>query len=190
MWFTVGLLTAPWWLGLFLHALLAFPGGRLEGRWDRWLVGLLYVDVTVVQAVRLLFTASSDLPGCGDCPANVLLVSDRPDVASAILLVQQAVVGSLVIGGTLVVLAGRWRAATAPQRRMLAPVLVTGAVCLVVQAVGPGRRAGLGPAVRRVGRCSRVRCGPGGVPARSAAAAAGPVRRRAARRRPRWDAGG
>src|SRR3954469_19841857 len=27
--FTVGLLTAPWWLGVFLHALHAFPGGRV-----------------------------------------------------------------------------------------------------------------------------------------------------------------
>jgi signal transduction histidine kinase len=134
LWFTVGLLTAPWWLGLFLHALLAFPNGRLDGRWDHWLVGLLYVDVTVVQALRLLFTVSSELPGCVDCPANLILVSDRPGVASAILLVQQAVIGSLVIGGTLVALAGRWRGATAPERRMLAPVLVTGAVCLVVQA--------------------------------------------------------
>jgi signal transduction histidine kinase len=134
LWFTVGLLTAPWWLGLFLHALLAFPNGRLDGRWDHWLVGLLYVDVTVVQALRLLFTVSSELPGCVDCPANLILVSDRPGVASAILLVQQVVIGSLVIGGTLVALAGRWRGATAPERRMLAPVLVTGAVCLVVQA--------------------------------------------------------
>ena len=136
VWFTVGLLTAPWWLGLFLHALLAFPTGRLDGRWDRLLVALLYVDVTLVQALRLSFTASADLPGCGDCPANVLLVSDRPDVAATILLVQQAAIGSLVIGGTLVVLALRWRWATAPQRRVLAPVLVTGSVCLAVQAVG------------------------------------------------------
>ena len=66
----------------------------------------------------------------------MLLVSDRPDVAATILLVQQAAIGSLVIGGTLVVLAVRWRWATAPQRRVLAPVLVTGSVCLAVQAVG------------------------------------------------------
>ena len=43
--------------------------------------------------------------------------------------------GRSVIGGTLLVLARRWRAATAPQRRVLAPVLATGAVCLAVQAV-------------------------------------------------------
>ncbi|HET6693282.1 MAG TPA: histidine kinase [Pedococcus sp.] len=136
VWFTVGLLTAPWWLGLFLHALLAFPTGRLDGRWDRLLVAVLYLDVTLVQALRLAFTPSADLPGCGDCPANVLLVSDRPAVAATILLVQQAAIGSLVIGGTLAVLALRWLGATAPQRRVLAPVLVTGSVCLAVQAVG------------------------------------------------------
>src|SRR5215213_809862 len=133
--FTLGLLTAPWWLALFFHALLAFPAGRLEGRWPRLLVGLVYVDVVLVQAVRLLFTSSDDLPGCSGCPSNVLLLSDRSDVAVTILVVQQAVIGSLVIGGTLVVLAGRWRGASPPQRRVLAPVLATGAVCLAVQAV-------------------------------------------------------
>ena len=51
--FTVGLLTAPWWLGLFLHALLAFPTGRLGGRVGSPLVALLYVDVTLLQALRL-----------------------------------------------------------------------------------------------------------------------------------------
>jgi signal transduction histidine kinase len=136
VWFTVGLLTAPWWLGLFLHALLAFPTGRLDGRWDRRLVAVLYVDVTLVQALRLSFTPSADLPGCGDCPANVILVSDQPAVAATILLVQQAAIGSVVIGGTLVLLALRWLRATAPQRRVLAPVLVTGSVCLAIQAVG------------------------------------------------------
>ena len=133
--FSLGLLTAPWWLGTFFHALHSFPGGRLDGTWARRLVVLLYLDVTVVQALRLLFTSSADLPGCADCPHNVLLVSDQPDVAASILVVQQAGVGSFVIGGTLLVLARRWRAATAPQRRVLAPVLATGSLCLAVQAV-------------------------------------------------------
>jgi signal transduction histidine kinase len=133
--FTVGLLTAPWWLGVFFQALHAFPGGHLEGRWPRLLVALVYLDVTLVQAVRLLFTPSADLPGCSDCPSNVLLLSDEPEVAATLLVVQQAVVGSLVVCGTLVVLARRWRAASAPQRRVLVPVLATGAVCLVVQGV-------------------------------------------------------
>lgn len=97
--FTVGLVTAPWWLGVFLHALLAFPGRRLEGPWPRMLVALLYLDVTLVQGLRLLFTTSGDLPGCSGCPSNVLLLSDQPDVAAAILVAQQAGVGSLVIGG-------------------------------------------------------------------------------------------
>ena len=133
--FTLGLLTAPWWLGVFLHALHAFPGGGLRTPWSRVLVALLYVDVTLVQGLRLLFTPSDDLPGCTGCPDNVLLVDDRPDVAVTLLVIQQAVIGSVVIGGTLVVFARRWRAATTPQRRQLAPVLASGALCLAVQAV-------------------------------------------------------
>src|SRR3712207_2636721 len=102
--FTVGLLTAPWRLGPFFHALLAFPGGQVGRGWPRILVILLYVDVTLVQVVRLLFTSSADLPGCEGCPANALLVVDRPELAVTVLVLQQAGVGSLVIGGTLVVL--------------------------------------------------------------------------------------
>ncbi len=133
--FTVGLLVAPWWLGVFLHALLAFPVGRLEGQGRRALVGLLYIDVTLVQAIRLLVTESTDLPGCQACPTNLLQVADRPAVAATLLVVQQAVIGSLVIGGTLLLLARQWRGATGPQRRVLAPVVVAGSVCLVVQAI-------------------------------------------------------
>jgi signal transduction histidine kinase len=132
--FTLGLLTAPWWLGLFLHVLFAFPGGRLDDRWSRVVVGVLYVDVTLVQAVRLLFTSASDLPSCTDCPENALLLSDQPDVAMSMLVVQQAVVGSLVVAATLAILTRRWLRATTHQRRVLSPVLVTGAIFMVVQA--------------------------------------------------------
>jgi hypothetical protein len=64
-------------------------------------VAVLYVDVTLVQALRLSFTPSADLPGCGDCPANVLLVSDQPAVAATMLLVQQAAIGLVTVAASL-----------------------------------------------------------------------------------------
>jgi signal transduction histidine kinase len=133
--FTVGELVAPLWLGLFLHALLAFPTGRLEGRGRVFLVGLFYVDVVVIQAVWVLFSRSEGVTGCQGCPRNLLLVADRPDVAAAVLLLEQPVLGSVAIGGTLVLLVHQWWVASAPQRRVLGPVLVTGASCLFVLAV-------------------------------------------------------
>jgi signal transduction histidine kinase len=133
--FTVGELVAPWWLALFLHALLAFPSGRLEGRGRRFLVGLFYVSVTAIQAVWVLFSRSENATGCQGCPRNLLLVADRPDVAGAVLLLEQPVLGSVAVGGTLVLLVRQWWVATPPQRRVLGPVLVTGAACLFVLAV-------------------------------------------------------
>jgi signal transduction histidine kinase len=133
--FTVGELVAPWWLALFLHALLAFPSGRLEGRGRRFLVGLFYVSVTAIQAVWVLFSRSENATGCQGCPRNLLLVADRPDVAGAVLLLEQPVLGSVAVGGTLVLLVRQWWVATPPQRRVMGPVLVTGAACLFVLAV-------------------------------------------------------
>jgi signal transduction histidine kinase len=133
--FTVGELVSPWWLALFLHALLAFPTGRLEGRFRRFLVGLFYLNVIVVQAVWVLFSRSEGVAGCRGCPPNVLLVADRPEVAAAALLLEQPVLGSVAVGGTFGLLLHQWWVATPPQRRVLGPVLVTGAACLFVLAV-------------------------------------------------------
>jgi signal transduction histidine kinase len=133
--FTVGEFVAPWWLAVFLHTLLAFPTGRLEGRWRQILAGLFYIDMIFVQAVWVMFSRSENLPGCQECPRDLLLLADKPDIAAAVLLLEQPVLGSVVIGGTLIILVHQWWVATPPQRRVLGPVLVTGAACLLVLAV-------------------------------------------------------
>jgi signal transduction histidine kinase len=48
------------------------------------------------------------------------------------LIVEQPIVGVLCLVGALVLLAQRWRNATVPLRRALAPVLVSGGVCVLV----------------------------------------------------------
>ena len=48
------------------------------------------------------------------------------------LIVEQPIVGVLCLVGALVLLAQRWRKATVPLRRALAPVLVSGGVCVLV----------------------------------------------------------
>src|SRR5215813_3510934 len=53
--YTVGVLTANLVFAVIVHALLAFPKGRLGSRTSRILVIAAYVDVLVVQALGILF---------------------------------------------------------------------------------------------------------------------------------------
>ncbi|HET6533617.1 MAG TPA: histidine kinase [Actinoplanes sp.] len=133
--FSIGRVIAPLWIGIFLHALLSFPTGRLESAAARWVVGAYYLDVTVIQLAWVLFADVEGFPGCEECPANLFLVADNPALARAILIVEQPVVGVLALGSALVLLVLRWRAATAPLRRALAPVLTSGGICVLILLV-------------------------------------------------------
>ena len=125
--FTLGLLLVPLYIGFFVHALLAFPSGKLDSRLARFVVVGAYLDVTVVQLLLLLFhnpTTAHDCP----CPENLLAVTDNDRAYDAILFLQQPVAGIVLCSLGILVLARRWRAATPPLRRALGPVFVTGAV--------------------------------------------------------------
>jgi hypothetical protein len=83
--FSIGLVIAPLWIAIFLHALLSFPTGRLESRAARVIVAVYYFDVTVLQLAWVMFANVQRSPDCASCPQNVFLLSDQPAVASAIL---------------------------------------------------------------------------------------------------------
>src|SRR4051794_21818959 len=118
LWFSLGLVLSTWWLGVFVHATLAFPSGRLETPARRSVVALYYVDVVLVQLAWVLFASPDFHLGCTGCPPNVLLLEDRPRIASALLVLEQPLIGSAVLGGALWLLVQQWRRATAPQRRV------------------------------------------------------------------------
>ena len=130
--FSIGQLIAPLWIGIFVHALLAFPTGRLESRAARLIVAVYYFDVIVLQLAWLMFADLQRSPSCASCPPNVFLLSDLPAVASVMLIVEQPIVGVLSLVGALMLLVQRWRKATVPLRRALAPVLISGGVCVLV----------------------------------------------------------
>ena len=111
----------------FVYLVLSFPSGRLQGRLDRVLVWGSLGLVTVGQIAWQLF-ADSDVVICGhDCPDNLLEVTRRDDLATALGRLQQ--LGGLVVAVvTLVLLAVRWRRASAPQRDAVRPVVVVGLV--------------------------------------------------------------
>jgi signal transduction histidine kinase len=121
--FTIGLVLGSLWIGVLVHALVSFPTGRLLSRTAAVTVGAAYAVVTVGQLVVVLYDDLAD--ECPDCPDNAALISADPAVASTLDAVVGAV-GAVVTVAVVVELARRWRSASGPLRRALAPVLATG----------------------------------------------------------------
>jgi signal transduction histidine kinase len=136
--FTIGLaLGGVVWI-FVAWVLLAYPTGRLKTPFRRLLVGVTVVFALVMPIPALLVGDSETLIDCADCPANALLVERNVDVAEGLISAQQAVAIVIVVG-VGVALVRRWRRATPPQRRTLAPVYLTSlgllTVILVITAV-------------------------------------------------------
>jgi signal transduction histidine kinase len=123
--FTIGIafdLTAA---VLFLHVVLAFPGGRLEGRFDRALVGAGYITAFAVQLVGMV------LGGFG--PDNLLGLFSEPDTAYTLLRGQLLVLSAIALAaiGVLVV---RRRRSGAPLRRSVTLLADSFALALLMLA--------------------------------------------------------
>lgn len=111
---------------LFLHVFLAFPDGRLHGRFERILVGVGYATAIVLELVRMM------LGGFG--PHNLLEVTAQPGVAEAVRHVQLLTVSAISLCG-VAVLALRRRRSGRPLRRASALLVDAFALGLVMTAV-------------------------------------------------------
>ena len=88
--FTIGLSLR--WIGfaLFIHFVLAFPAGRLEGTAARATVAGTWALVTLGQLASLLVTpARTSATDGADCPPNRLLVDDSATGETVVNLVVQ-----------------------------------------------------------------------------------------------------
>ena len=129
--FTVGELFASLWLGLLVHTILAYPSGRLRTLDARIVTVLVYLDTWVLSLLVLPFTEPR-LDGADRHSAhNLLLVAHHHDLVRAADAVS-LLVGVCLIVAMLVILARRWQAAGVATREVLAPVYLTGAVCMFV----------------------------------------------------------
>jgi signal transduction histidine kinase len=146
---TVGAVAAPVADAVCAHLLLAFPQGRLHSRFERALIAVLYLTVTVMQWAMLSVMDYRTVAGC-PCPRNLLFVWHK-DGLHEILMSAQRVVAVLVVAGLVTVLALRWRAATPPLRRSLAPVLTTGAVAALLAGAAAAATAVSEPAATYLG---------------------------------------
>jgi hypothetical protein len=96
---------------LFLHVFLAYPSGRLEGRFERMLVGVAYATAIGLQLVRMAFG--------GFGPNNLLEVDQNPEAGLAAVRVQLLAVSAFCLAGVGVLVARRVRLGR-PLRRSLA----------------------------------------------------------------------
>jgi signal transduction histidine kinase len=131
--FTLGTAVQSVYLVGFVFIVLSFPSGRLHGRVDRSLIWAAAALVTVVEIVSLFFSDSAAVL-CSGCPANVFELSRNDGLANGILQGQR-IGGALLALVTVGLLVRRWRAASGPQRRGVAPVLWAGSATIAVLAV-------------------------------------------------------
>ena len=139
----------PWWTGAFpgtvgyllqdlslavgTHAILAFPSGRLQSRFERVLVAAAYATVLVSNLATTL-VSDPVREGCDYCGSNLLLVHFSPSAEDVVSAVQASL--AIVIGaGVVVVLARRWRSASAAGRAVLGPVLSAALACAIATLV-------------------------------------------------------
>jgi signal transduction histidine kinase len=139
--FTVGVLVSSFYFVVFAHMLLAYPDGRLERRWHGWLLGAGYALCVIGPLPQLLWGFSERMrESCPDCPESALLI-ERDDTLRDVLNGLASVIGVAIVAVVLVILIRRWRAATAPQRRAMAPILWSGVALLVVLGAALGSDA-------------------------------------------------
>jgi signal transduction histidine kinase len=131
--YTIGVLASNVVFAVLVHALLAFPGGRLGSRGRRLFVAAAYVDVLALQAIAVIFDPLTRYHS--DHPPNLVLVDSRPSLATALLELEAAIAGVVALAVVLE-LSRRARAATPAARRQLVPVLLGGKVALVFFVLG------------------------------------------------------
>jgi signal transduction histidine kinase len=126
--YTAGQILRPLFIAVLAHVVLAFPSGRLEGRLPRAIVIAAYLNTTVLLAASVVFLE----PDSG--VRNLALVEPNAALSDAFRNLARGI-GVALITASLVLIERRWRRATPPWRRAVAPVLWVGAAAAAVGAL-------------------------------------------------------
>jgi signal transduction histidine kinase len=127
--YTIGLFLGAVFFAVLGHVLLAFPGGRLEGRLSRLIVAAGYFDTLVIVAVGNLF-----YEGGPRDPRNLALVDANAAVSDAFKNVARGV-GIALFAAVLIILARRWRRATPRWRHAFGVVFWAGFAAVLSSAI-------------------------------------------------------
>ena len=132
------LFTAGWVLSdlifiPFTALVLAYPTGRLETRLERAIPLATALILVPASILALLFDPTPAPDTCPDCAGSAIVIADIPEIGSVADVVSS--LGGLALIATVVwILVRRWRRASPALRRLLWPVLGTGAATLIAVA--------------------------------------------------------
>jgi signal transduction histidine kinase len=129
--FAIGILGASLPYAILVHLLVAFPSGRLQGRFQHVVVGAAYLTTTVLQLAWALFTDPTKQSDCQGCPENPVLIAGHEGIAEVINVFQVSL-ACFAIASTVAIVFLRWRRSTPAQRRVLTPVVLTGGVAFTI----------------------------------------------------------
>lgn len=129
--FTFGLVTYALAPAVVAHAVLAYPSGRLASPLGRLAITVAYADAALVLGFLSALFFSPPGQGCSLCPPNLLLADDRPGLFESLNRwgIRLGLAWTIIAAALCV-----WRLARpgAPLRRAAAPILVGGAVYLLL----------------------------------------------------------
>ena len=133
--YTIGLFLGATFFAVLGHVLLAFPGGRLEGRVSRLLVTAGYLDTIVVVGIGNLF-----YDGAPGGTRNLALVDANATLSDALKNASRGI-GIALFTVTLVILARRWRRATPRWRHAFGLAFWSGFAAVLASAISIASRA-------------------------------------------------
>jgi signal transduction histidine kinase len=137
--YTIGLFLGAVFFAALGHVLLAFPSGRLEGRFARALVVAGYLDTLVVVGVGTLFFEGGDSD-----PRNLALVHANEPIADGFKNAARGI-GIALFAATLIILGRRWRRATPRWRHAFGIVFWAGFAAVFSSTISIASRAPFRP---------------------------------------------
>ncbi|MBA2297579.1 MAG: PAS domain S-box protein, partial [Actinobacteria bacterium] len=127
--FTAGIALNSVVFGAFVHLLLAFPLGTLTSRRDVYLVAGTYA-VAILGSVSLLIVDERPDPNCSSC-LSTLAVTDNATAQTAARVAATALALLLVVA-ILATVGRRFVRASPALRRVLGPVIASGALAMLI----------------------------------------------------------
>ena len=126
LWFLVATLPAA----VLAHLIAVFPDGHPTTRLQRVFIVVNYATTVPLALVQLLLVEPARL-GCDSCPDGLLGIGEHRPFGEAALVVSGLIEVALAVL-LLGILVARWRRASGPRRRSLAPVALVGIMLLVL----------------------------------------------------------
>jgi signal transduction histidine kinase len=121
------------------HLLAVYPDGRATTRLQRVFIVANYATTVPLALVQLLLVDPGRL-GCDGCPEELLVLGNSRPYGDAVLTVSN--LSYVALGAMLLwIMVVRWRQASGPRRRSLAPVAAVAVVLVVGYLVREALRA-------------------------------------------------